>query len=86
MPARRSRRTAAAACEVSRVRLMAPGTLGRKDGPPSLRRLEIGNACRPHGLLIGPVLRRVVDTRATIWVETATPAVVTVRAEGRCGR
>ncbi|GIF67144.1 alkaline phosphatase [Asanoa ishikariensis] len=33
-------------------------------------------------LLIGPVLRRVVDTRATIWVETATPAVVTVRAEG----
>ncbi|SNT65255.1 PhoD-like phosphatase [Asanoa hainanensis] len=33
-------------------------------------------------LLIGPVLRRVVDTRATIWVETATPALVTVRAEG----
>jgi hypothetical protein len=30
-------------------------------------------------LLIGPVLRRVVDTRATIWVETAAPAEVTVR-------
>jgi PhoD-like phosphatase len=36
-------------------------------------------------LLIGPVLRRVVDTRATIWVETAAPAVVTVRAEGGAG-
>jgi hypothetical protein len=36
-------------------------------------------------LLIGPVLRRVVDTRATIWVETATPAVVTVRADGGAG-
>ncbi|MFD6564927.1 alkaline phosphatase D family protein [Micromonospora profundi] len=31
-------------------------------------------------LLIGPLLRRVVDTRATVWVETAAPAVVTVRA------
>jgi len=36
----------------------------------------------PAGLLIGPVLRRVVDTRATIWVETAAPALVTVRVEG----
>jgi hypothetical protein len=34
------------------------------------------------GLLIGPVLRRVVDTRATVWVETDAPALVTVRAEG----
>ncbi|MDG9674938.1 alkaline phosphatase D family protein [Micromonospora sp. DH14] len=33
-------------------------------------------------LLIGPLLRRVVDTRATIWVETAAPAVVTVRTAG----
>jgi len=31
-------------------------------------------------LLIGPVLRRVVGTRATIWVETSAPAVVRVRA------
>ena len=30
-------------------------------------------------LLIGPVLRRVVGTRATVWVETSAPAVVTVR-------
>ncbi|MEV4820823.1 alkaline phosphatase D family protein [Micromonospora sp. NPDC049274] len=37
-------------------------------------------------LLIGPLLRRVVDTRATIWVETAAPAVVTVRtAHGATG-
>jgi hypothetical protein len=34
------------------------------------------------GLLVGPVLRRVVDTRATVWVETDGPATVTVRAEG----
>ena len=31
-------------------------------------------------LLIGPLLRRVVGTRATVWVETSAPAVVTVRA------
>ncbi|SBT53153.1 alkaline phosphatase D family protein [Micromonospora auratinigra] len=30
-------------------------------------------------LLIGPLLRRVVGTRATVWVETSAPAVVTVR-------
>ncbi|GGL86742.1 alkaline phosphatase D family protein [Micromonospora yangpuensis] len=37
-------------------------------------------------LLIGPLLRRVVDTRATIWVETSGPAVVTVRtADGATG-
>jgi hypothetical protein len=33
-------------------------------------------------LLIGPLLRRVVGTRATVWVETSAPAVVTVRAAG----
>ena len=33
-------------------------------------------------LLIGPVLRRVVDTRATIWAETDGPALVTVRVDG----
>ncbi|GLH96163.1 alkaline phosphatase D family protein [Phytohabitans aurantiacus] len=31
-------------------------------------------------LLIGPLLRRVVGTRATIWVETSAPALVRVRA------
>ncbi|MEV0152157.1 alkaline phosphatase D family protein [Micromonospora sp. NPDC050686] len=37
-------------------------------------------------LLIGPLLRRVVDTRATVWVETSGPAVVTVRtADGATG-
>ena len=35
--------------------------------------------CAGH-LLIGPLLRRVVGTRATVWVETSAPAVVTVRA------
>ncbi|MGW0433981.1 alkaline phosphatase D family protein [Micromonospora sp. NPDC003197] len=34
-------------------------------------------------LLIGPLLRRVVGTRATIWVETSAPAVV--RVETRTG-
>jgi hypothetical protein len=33
-------------------------------------------------LLIGPVLRRVVGTRATIWVETTEPATVRVEASG----
>ena len=33
-------------------------------------------------LLIGPVLRRVVGDRATIWVETTAPATVRVEADG----
>ncbi|GAA2657262.1 alkaline phosphatase D family protein [Paractinoplanes durhamensis] len=33
-------------------------------------------------LLIGPVLRRVVGDRATIWVETTEPATVRVEADG----
>ena len=33
-------------------------------------------------LLIGPVLRRVVDDRATIWVETTAPAEVRVEVTG----
>ncbi|BCJ57964.1 alkaline phosphatase D family protein [Micromonospora endophytica] len=33
-------------------------------------------------LLIGPLLRRVVGTQATVWVETTAPAVVTVRTAG----
>lgn len=33
-------------------------------------------------LLIGPLLRRVVGTRATVWVETSAPAMVTVRTAG----
>ncbi|MEW2374614.1 alkaline phosphatase D family protein [Micromonospora sp. NPDC047812] len=36
-------------------------------------------------LLIGPLLRRVVGTRATIWVETSAPAVVTVRTADGAG-
>jgi hypothetical protein len=37
-------------------------------------------------LLIGPLLRRVVGTRATVWVETSAAAVVTVRtADGATG-
>ncbi|MBX7268489.1 alkaline phosphatase D family protein [Micromonospora sp. Llam7] len=40
----------------------------------------------PAELLIGPLLRRVVGTRATVWVETTAPAVVTVRtADGAAG-
>ncbi len=38
-------------------------------------------------LLIGPVLRRVVGTRATIWVETSAPALVRVEtADGARGQ
>ncbi len=33
-------------------------------------------------LLIGPVLRRVVGTRATVWMETTAPATVRVTAAG----
>ncbi|GIJ76993.1 PhoD-like phosphatase [Micromonospora phaseoli] len=40
----------------------------------------------PAELLIGPLLRRVVGTRATVWLETTAPAVVTVRtADGATG-
>ena len=37
-------------------------------------------------LLIGPLLRRVVGTRATVWVETGAPAVVTVRTADGAAR
>src|SRR5688500_2361684 len=33
-----------------------------------------------HDLLLGPLLRRVEGDRATIWVETAQPATVEIRA------
>ncbi|MEJ3744174.1 alkaline phosphatase D family protein [Actinomycetes bacterium KLBMP 9797] len=36
-------------------------------------------------LLIGPLLRRVVGTQATVWVETSAPAVVRVRAGDAAG-
>ena len=36
-------------------------------------------------LLIGPLLRRVVGTRATVWVETSAPAVISVRAGSASG-
>jgi PhoD-like phosphatase len=36
----------------------------------------------PAHLLIGPVLRRVVGDRATIWVETTEPATVRVEVDG----
>jgi hypothetical protein len=38
-----------------------------------------------NGLLIGPVLRRVVGTRATIWVEISAPAVVRVHTATGAG-
>ncbi|GAB3971963.1 hypothetical protein GCM10027615_31880 [Plantactinospora veratri] len=37
-------------------------------------------------LLIGPVLRRVVGSRATVWVETSAPALVRVHTpDGAAG-
>jgi hypothetical protein len=42
-----------------------------------------GQDCRVTAhLLIGPVLRRVVSNRATVWMETTQPATVRVEAEG----
>jgi hypothetical protein len=41
----------------------------------------LGRPVTAH-LLIGPMLRRVVGDRATIWVETTDPAVVRVEADG----
>lgn len=38
------------------------------------------SAAEPPRVLIGPLLRRVVGTRATVWVETSRPARVRVRA------
>ena len=37
----------------------------------------------PCPLVLGPMLRYVGETDATVWVETAGPAVVTVEADGR---
>ena len=54
----------------------APAPSGGLDAPP-----PAGPAVTAH-LLIGPVLRRVVGTRATIWVETTEPALVRVEADG----
>ncbi|MGN9907260.1 alkaline phosphatase D family protein [Phytohabitans sp. LJ34] len=36
-------------------------------------------------LVIGPVLRRVIGTRATVWVETSAPAIVRVSAGSGAG-
>ena len=36
-------------------------------------------------LLLGPLLRRVVGDRATVWVETSAPATVSVRAGSGSG-
>jgi hypothetical protein len=38
-----------------------------------------------RGLVLGPILRRVEGTRATVWVETAGPATVEVRTDGAAG-
>jgi len=38
------------------------------------------------GLVLGPVLRRVVDDRATLWVQTAAPGTVEVRAGSAAGK
>lgn len=39
------------------------------------------STARPQ-LLVGPLLRRVIDDRATIWVETSAPATVRVETAG----
>ena len=63
----------------------APSSSGATAGPGSknmkLAQLE-GSTMPATRLLIGPLLRRVVGTQATVWVETSAPAVVTVRAVG----
>ncbi|MEP7330609.1 MAG: hypothetical protein ABI692_00835 [Terracoccus sp.] len=37
----------------------------------------------PNRLVLGPMLRYVGETEATVWVETAEAATVTVEADGR---
>ncbi|HEV7899723.1 MAG TPA: alkaline phosphatase D family protein [Planosporangium sp.] len=39
----------------------------------------------PADLLLGPILRRVDGSRATIWVQTARPATVEIRTAGDAG-
>ena len=56
-------------------------TAGRGSKNMKLAQLE-GSTMPATRLLIGPLLRRVVGTQATVWVETSAPAVVTVRAVG----
>jgi hypothetical protein len=38
-----------------------------------------------RGLVLGPILRRVDGSRATIWVQTARPATVEIRTDGDAG-
>src|SRR5690606_9826152 len=57
-------------------------------GTPDPQRGRLSHAPQSDGgpmtahLLIGPLLRRVVGDRATIWVETTEPCHVTVEADG----
>ncbi|MGC9666313.1 alkaline phosphatase D family protein [Planosporangium sp. 12N6] len=39
----------------------------------------------PSDLLLGPILRRIDGSRATIWVQTARPATVEIRTAGDAG-
>src|SRR5512133_1859414 len=62
-----------------------PGRMRTMEAVPARRFVHapapLGRPVTAH-LLIGPVLRRVVGDRATIWVETTDPAVVRVEADG----
>ncbi len=48
-------------------------------------RLVTDSAARPPLLVLGPVLRHVGETTATVWVETGRPARVSVRTAERSG-
>src|SRR5919112_1893359 len=54
----------------------SPRPHGGSDAPP-----PVGDPVTAH-LLIGPVLRRIVGDRATVWVETTEPTFVRIEAEG----
>ena len=78
---------------MSRRAVASPGQWRRaahvqEDGAPLEQAWRLSHAPHPGEtavtahLLIGPLLRRVVGDRATIWVETSEPALVRVEAEG----
>lgn len=57
-----------------------PG-VGDDQGPVARVRSDDDSAAPPPGLVLGPMLRHVSDTEATIWVETSRPGVVRILDE-----
>src|SRR5690349_14569535 len=63
----------------SRVR-RGPGTAHSPTSMAGTGHTLAGMPPPDHGLVLGPILRRVDGTRAIVWVQTAHPATVEVQA------